>query len=80
MFLRGRENIMTIITEGEIYVLERCAVYCEVSGSVPLSYHYRVSNINIYIILKPYQISPAIEHSDIWYGFHMMYILIFDTL
>lgn len=37
---RGRENIMTIITEGEIYVLERCAVYCEVSGSVPLSSHY----------------------------------------
>ena len=41
---------------------------------------YRVSNINIYIIWKPYQISLCSMAWDIWYGFNMMYILIFDTL
>ena len=56
----------------------RTAIHC---NFVAMDFSlYRVSNINIYIILKPYQISQAIEHSNIWYVFHMMYILIFDTL
>ena len=41
---------------------------------------YSMSNINRYIIVKPYQISQANEHSDIWYGFHTMYLLILDIL